>query len=203
LKVLVALFAIYPIHIVGFEDIRFNHAKHRWGANFSTVEIGKTRLQNWIRKRVELVLYQGWQTQELRKQYGYRKTSVKNADKFTAHCSDALTLACEVGRGSYIEPGRFIVVDDTYRPVRRRLHDTQPAQGGVRERYSTGTVFGLRKGLLIGAKNGKLGRLSGKLPKGFRYYDMSGKRQSTMTLRWISTQFIIRVKGAISASPPT
>ena len=202
LKVLAALFAIYPVTIVGFEDVRFNHAKHRWGANFSTVEVGKTHLQNWIRQRAELVLYQGWQTQELRKQYGYRKTSVKNADKFTAHCSDALTLACEVGQGEYVETGRFIVVDDSYRPVRRRLHDTQPAKGGVREPYSTGTVFGLRKGLLIGTRNGNVGRLSGKLPKGIRYYDMNGKRQNTTALRWISTQFITREKGESSASPP-
>jgi hypothetical protein len=202
LRVLAALFAIYPISVVGFEDVRFNHAKHRWGANFSTVEIGKTRLQNWIRERAELVLYQGWQTQELRQQYGYRKTSVKNADKFTAHCSDALTLACAVGHGASVEPGWFIVVDDTYRPVRRRLHDTQPAPGGRREPYSTGTVFGLRKGLLIGARNGNVGRLSGKLPQGIRYYDKSGKRQSTTALRWISTQFITRVKGASSVSPP-
>jgi hypothetical protein len=202
LRVLAALFAIYPIQVVGFEDVRFNHAQHRWGANFSTVEVGKTRLQNWIRERAELVLYQGWQTQELRKQYGYHKTSVKNADKFTAHCSDALTLACEVGWGAYVEPGRFVVVDDTYRPVRRRLHDTQPAKGGIREPYSTGMVLGLRKGLLIGAKNGKLGRLSGKLPKGIRYYDGAGKRQSTTVLRWISTQFITRVKGESSVSPP-
>jgi hypothetical protein len=46
LKLLEALFAVYPIDRVGFEDVRFHHAKHRWGANFSTIEIGKTRLLN-------------------------------------------------------------------------------------------------------------------------------------------------------------
>jgi hypothetical protein len=202
LKVLAALFMIYPIMCVGFEDVRFNHAKQRWGARFSTVEIGKTRIKNWLTARASLILYQGWQTQELRKQYGYPKTAVKNADKFTAHCSDALTLACEVGRGEYVEPGQFIVVDDTYRPVRRKLHDTQPAKGGVREPYATGTVSGIRKGMLIGTRNGKMGRLSGKLSKGFRYYDTSGKRQTTIALRWISTQFITRMKGTASASQP-
>jgi hypothetical protein len=210
LKVLAALFAICPVQRVGLEDVRFNHAKYRWGANFSTLEIGKTRIQNWLTERAEVTRYPGWQMisfaertlaasggeiKALRKQYGYPKTVAKSADKFSAHCSDALALACAVGMNAPVAAGRFIVVDDTYRPVRRRLHDTQPAKGGVRAAYSTGTVFGLRKGLLIGTKNGKTGRLSGKLPKGIRYYDAEGKRQSTSALQWISTQFITRVKG--------
>jgi hypothetical protein len=87
---------------------------------------------------------------------------VKNADKFTAHCSDALALACAVGIGERVKPGDFLLVDDTYRPVRRRLHDTQPAKGGVRAKYSTGTVFGLRKGLRIGLKNGESAQLCGE-----------------------------------------
>jgi hypothetical protein len=192
LRVLAALFAIYPISAVGFEDVRFNHAKYRWGANFSTIEIGKTRIKNWIKGHASLTLYQGWETQKLREQYGYHKTSVKNADKFTAHCSDALALACDVGIRERVEPGLFLVVDDTYRPVRRRLHDTQPAKGGVRATYSTGTVFGLRKGLLIGTRNGKSGQLSGKSLQSIRYYDFNGKRQTTTALRWISTQFMTR-----------
>jgi hypothetical protein len=200
LRVLAALFALYPIRAVGFEDVRFNHAKHRWGANFSTVEIGKTRLKRWLTERAELHLYRGWETATLRQQYGYRKTAVKNADKFTAHCSDALALACAVGLNQRVEPGRFLVVDDTYRPVRRRLHDTQPAKGGIRATYSMGTVFSLRKGLLIGARNGLSGRLSGKMGQELRYYDAQGKRKRTTALHWISTQFVVRQKGVTSAS---
>jgi hypothetical protein len=75
-----------------------------------------------------------------------------------------------------------VVVDDTYRPVRRQLYDTEPQKGGIREGYSTGTVFGLRKGLKIGARNGTIGRLSGKHLKGIRYYDLAGKRQLTSKL---------------------
>jgi hypothetical protein len=200
LKVLVALFSIYPISAVGFEDVRFNHSQNRWSANFSTVEVGKTRIKNWITQRAELHLYRGWQTVELRKQYDYSKTSVKNADKFTAHCSDALALACEVGIKERVESGYFLVIDDTYRPIRRKLHDTQPAKGGIREPYSTGSVFGLRKGLLIGARNGQSGQLSGKLWNRLRFYGMNGKRQSTTELRWVSTQFVVRMKGETSAS---
>src|SRR5262249_19712354 len=49
LKVIQALFAIYPISVVGLEDVRFNHAAKRWGKNFSTVEIGKHRIREALR----------------------------------------------------------------------------------------------------------------------------------------------------------
>src|SRR5215469_10872399 len=100
LKVIRESFRIYPIQRVGFEDVRFNHAKKRWGANFSTVEIGKARLREFFMNQGATVFeYRGHETQELRKKYGYRKTQVKSADKFTAHCSDSLALSVEVLEG--------------------------------------------------------------------------------------------------------
>ena len=193
IKVLGELFRCYPITIVGLEDVRFNHSKHRWGANFSTVEIGKALIRQCILAHgSQLYNFAGYDTKELREQYGYRKTKDKAADRFESHCSDALALAVEVGPKQRVEPGRFVVVDDTYRPVRRKLHDTQAAKGGVRASYSRGTVFGLRKGLLVGAANGKRGRLCGEYRGGYRYYDEHGKRQSTRRLTWVSSQFIRR-----------
>lgn len=114
LKVLRALFAIYPVTLVGSEDVRFNHAAKRWGADFSTVEIGKAKVNAWLDQRgVTVVKFRGFETQKLREKYGYRKGSNTAADRFEAHCSDALTLAVEVGPGAPCEPGYFIVVDDT------------------------------------------------------------------------------------------
>ncbi len=197
LKVLRALFAIYPIGLVGLEDVRFYHAKHRWGANFSTVEIGKTRIRQWIEAQgAQVTLYQGFETQELRKQYGYRKTSDKAADRFEAHCADALALACAVGGLAHIEPGTFRIVDDTYRPIRRKLHDEQPAKGGIRAVYSHATIFGVQKGRLIGARNGNVGQLCGETTGSYRYYTVDRQRKETTLLRWISTQLIIRKPGA-------
>jgi hypothetical protein len=191
LKVMQELFRIYPITAVGFEDVCFNHAAKRWGANFSTVEIGKTRIKAFFKEQeADLFCFKGFETKGLREKYGYRKTTNKAADRFEAHCSDALALAVEVGPGSRVEPGRFLVVDDLYRPVRRRLHDTQPAKGGTRAAYSRGTVFGFRKGLKIGAR--RQGRLCGEYKGSYRYYDEAGKRQSAKRLSWISAQFITR-----------
>ena len=192
LKVIIALIAIYPISVVGLEDVRFNHAARRWGKNFSTAEIGKQSIREALRVNGAAVLeFAGHVTKELREEYGYRKTSDKSADKFTAHCSDSLTLACAVSVGHQIEPGRFLVVNDAYRPKRRRLHDSQPTKGSVREPYSKGTVFGIRKGLLIGTKRG-VGQLCGEYKGEYRYYDTNGKRRSAKELSWISSGFMIR-----------
>lgn len=195
LKVIRELLRLYPVANIGLEDVRFNHAKHRWGANFSTAEIGKARIrQEFVAHDLELFEFTGYQTQKLRKKYGYRKIKDKGADKFEAHCSDALALACEAGPLQSVKPGKFVVVDDSYRSVRRKLHYTQPARGGVRACYSQGTVFGVQKGLLVEATNGKIGRLCGEASGRYRYryYDQKGKRQETRKLVWISRNFIVK-----------
>jgi hypothetical protein len=193
LKLLCALFCCYPIRVVGIEDVCFNHVAHRWGANFSTMEIGKARIQAFFfRQGVRVIAYRGFETKELRSKYGYRKSRNKRADHFEAHCSDALSLACKVSCDLRVEPGRFVVVDDSYRPVRRQLHDTQPGRGGERAVYSRGTVFGLRKGLLIGTADGDLGRLCGARGRSYRYYDRSGNRLSTQRLAWACARFVTR-----------
>ncbi|MBV8554432.1 MAG: RRXRR domain-containing protein [Planctomycetaceae bacterium] len=198
LKVLGELCRIYPVTVAGVEDVKFDHAAQRWGANFSTIEIGKARLRRfYLDHGINATEYEGHETQEIRKGFGYRKISDKGADRFESHCCDSLALACAVGTGEAIEPGPFLVIDDTYRAVRRRLHDTQPATGGVRHAYSTGVVAGLRKGILIGTGRGP-GRLCGTSNGSFRYHDKDGRRQTVKAVRWISSSFIVRVGGGAS-----
>lgn len=202
IKVLEELCRIYPVGLAAIEDVKFNHAARRWGANFSTVEIGKSLIRKFFSDRgINLIEFEGWETKELRERYSYRKTKDKAANRFESHCSDSLSLAVDVTTGEYITPGRFIVVDDTYRPVRRRLHDTQPAKGGVREKYSRGTVFGVRKGKIVGVGN-QVGMLCGEYKGKYRYYDKRGKRQSTGKLHWISNQFRIVTVGASGRVAP-
>jgi hypothetical protein len=201
LKVLGECFRLYPITVVGNEDVRFNHAAHWWGANFSTVEIGKAKIREFfVNHGAQVKDFRGFETQELRKKYVYQKTSDKSADKFNAHCSDALALACEVGSELRVEPGSFLVVDDAYRPVRRKLHDTQFAPGGIRADCSRGTVLGLRKGLLIGTPRGKRGQLCGLHQGSYRYYDEQGERQCATKLDWVSSCFRIRQVSAADVS---
>ena len=135
--------------------------------------------------------YGGWETKQIRETLGYKKTKVKNAEKFTAHCSASLAIAVNTTVGQKVEVGPFIVGDDTYRSKRRRLHDTQPAKGGIRAPYSKGTVRGLRKGLLVGVKS-KVGQLCGELKNAFRYYNAKGERGSAKSFAWVSSNFVTR-----------
>ena len=193
LKVIKELIKIYPINYVGFEDVCFNHAKYKWGKNFSTIEIGKTKIREFIKSfGIQLFEYKGWETKELREKYGYKKISSKAKDCFESHCCDSLALAVDVIYGKRIEPNKNLtVVDDTYLPVRRKLFDTEFKKGGIKDKYSKGTVFGLRKGLIVGVKE-KIGMLCGEYKGTFRYYDESSKRQSIKKLDWVSSNFITR-----------
>lgn len=194
LKIIGELIKIYPINLCGFEDVCFNHAKHRWGKNFSTIEIGKTKIKEFIKSfGIEIFEYKGWDTKALREKYGYRKISNKSKDCFESHCCDSLSLAVDTTIGERIEPNKnLITVNDTYRPVRRRLFDTQCKKGGIKDKYSKGTVFGLRKGLLIGTSKGKVGQLCGELKDAYRFYDQKGIRRKSKKLKWISSNFIIK-----------
>jgi hypothetical protein len=202
LKVIRELIKMYPINFCGFEDVCFNHAKHKWGKNFSTIEIGKTKIKEVISSfGIKIFEYKGWETKELREQYGYKKISSKSKDCFESHCCDSLSLAVDVICGERVEPNKnLIVVDDTYRPVRRKLHDTQFKKGGTKDKYSKGTVFGLRKGLGVGIKD-KIGMLCGELKGAFRYYDKDNERRSTKYFDWVSSNFRIREVGANSPTP--
>lgn len=193
IKVLSACFRIYPISVVGNEDICFNHSKFAWGANFSTMEMGKTKIRRFFESMgAEVFNFRGFETKKLRCIYGYKKTSNKSADCFSSHCSDALSIACEVGPGLYVPPCPLIVVDDTYRPIRRFLHDSQFSKGGIRYNRASGNVFGLRKGLLVGSYTGKIGVICGEHRGRYRFYDRFGNRQEARRLSWVSTNFFVR-----------
>jgi hypothetical protein len=186
------------VSVAGVEDVGFHHATKRWGANFSTVEIGKAKIRAFCADRtINVTEYKGHDTQELRQRFSYRKIQDKSKDCFESHCCDSLALACAVGPGIRLKPGPFLTVDDRYRAVRRRLHDTQPSRGGIREAYSTGTVVGLGKGLLIGTPRGP-GRLCGINQGALRYYDQGGKRQTVKVAVWISRSFLVRTGGGDS-----
>jgi hypothetical protein len=200
LKIIRELTHLYPITFAAIEEIRFNWRKYRWGSRgkaFSTMEVGKTRVKQFLDSLgVRIFEIESYETRELREKYGYRKTSTKSADIFTAHNSDSLALAVDVHPGERVEPGRLIIVDDTYRPVRRRLHDTQPAKGNIRAASAKGTVFGFRKGLLIGSDDGRMGRLCGEKRGVFRYYASTGLRRQMKYPRFICGHFITRQASA-------
>lgn len=187
MKSLQEFFKCYPLDAIALEDVKFNHRDKRWGRNFSTVEIGKKKIYDWIRQRVSLQMFSGMDTQAFRKEYGYKKSRTKNTEIFNSHCSDALALATDIYAKEYIQAGNFLVVDDTYRPVRRRLHDTQFAKGGVRDKYSTGNFRGIRKETIC-----NFGQVCGGIKeKIIRTYDWNNERLSKNydKIDWLSHNF--------------
>lgn len=197
IKAMGAFFNCFPIDNVALEDVCFNHRDNKWGKNFSTVEIGKTMINKWIRQRAGLQFFQGYETEDCRSRYGYKKSHDKNAEVFNAHCSDALAIATDIFIQEHIEQGKFVVVDDTYRPVRRRLHDTQFSKGHIRYPYSSGSFKGVRKGTLC-----ELGLIAGGRGNSYSIYPIEKKegnekriRKAITKINWLSHKFKTKEDG--------
>jgi hypothetical protein len=151
LKCLSELFKCYPVGAVAIEDVKFNHKDNRWGANFSTVEVGKKLLYDYIRAKVgvgNLIKFEGFDTQAFRKKHNLAKLKNKSAKSFFTHCVDSFVIAHELSNSFIVPNQNLIYVDDSYRAIRRKLHDTQPAKGGIRAKYSSGNFKGIKKGTI-------------------------------------------------------
>lgn len=149
LKCISELFKCYPFDAVALEDVKFNHRDKGWGKNFSTIEVGKKWLYDYIRAKVgtrNLIQFNGYDTQEFREKCSLNKSSDKSTKTFFAHCVDSFVIANELSNA--VPNKSLIYVDDNYRAIRRRLHDTQFAKGGIRAKFSTGSFKGIRKGTM-------------------------------------------------------
>jgi len=143
-------FKYYPINKVAIEDVKFNHRDKHYGKNFSTVEVGKNKIFTHIRNQVgteNLILFNGYDTQEFRKKNNLHKSSDKSSKQFHSHCVDSYAIANEISNGA-VPNKNLIYVDDNYRPIRRKLHDAQYSKGNIRHPFSTGNFKGIRKGTM-------------------------------------------------------
>jgi len=192
LKAIQEFFKYYPISKVAIEDVKFNHRDKKCGKNFSTIEIGKNMIKSFIIGKVgrdNYITFEGFETEQIREKLGLKKSSNKSSETFNSHCVDSFSIASEL---SNAEPILNIkVVDDTYRPTRRRLHDTQPKKGNIREKYSTGNFKGIRKGTIceFGQIVGGTGNKLKILP--FERRENSEKRvnKSINKISWLSHNF--------------
>jgi len=197
LKAIQEFFKCYPINKVAIEDVKFNHRDKRWGKNFSTIEVGKNMIKAFIIGKVgreNYITFEGFETGQIRERLGLKKSSNKSSETFNSHCVDSFSIASEL---SNAEPNFNIkVVDDTYRPTRRKLHDTQPAKGGIREKYSTGNFKGIRKGTIC-----EFGQIVGGTKSNFWIRNSENKRigKDIKKIKWLSHNFKLK-EGSI---PPT
>ena len=188
LKCIQEFFKCYPISKVSIEDVKFNHRDNRWGKNFSTIEIGKNMIKAFIVGKVgrdNYITFEGFETQEAREKRDLKKSSNKSLETFNSHCVDSFSIASEL---SNAEPNFNIkVVDDTYRPVRRKLHDTQFKKGNIREKYSTGNFKRIKKGTIC-----EFGQIVGGTKNIFYIRNSENKRIGRTNISWLSHHFKLK-----------
>ena len=151
-----------------------------------TFIIGRVGRDNYL-------TFEGFETEEIRNKLGFKKSSNKSLENFNSHCVDSFSIASEL---SQAEPNFNIkVIDDTYRPTRRRLHDTQFKKGNIREKYSTGNFKGIRKGTIC-----EFGQIVGGTNKSHFIRNSENKRIGRVNISWLSHNF--KIKEGISPPKP-
>jgi len=193
LKAISEFFKCYPISKVAIEDVKFNHRDKHYGKNFSTIEVGKNMIKAFIIGKVSrdnYITFEGFETEQIREKLGLKKSSNKSLETFNSHCVDSFSIASEL---SNAEPNLNIkVVDDTYRPTRRRLHDTQPKKGGTRYKYSTGNFKGIRKGTIC-----EFGQIVGGTKTNYWIRNSDNKRIGRAIIYYLSHNFKLKTEVAI------
>ena len=95
IRIINILKKIYPISIYVVEDIKAKtkEGKRNWNKNFSPLEIGKKYFYNILKTYGSLILKEGWETSEKRKELCLEKTTKKLDKIFSAHNIDSWVLA--------------------------------------------------------------------------------------------------------------
>jgi len=148
LKVISELCEIFPISVIGIEDVAFNHYTKRWGKNFSQVEVGKKWLYEELKKIPgirEVRLIKGYDTNIRRQQLGLEKGAKKEEREVRAHVNDCIAMGSiilGIGIETKTRLRLGINFDIITRPKysRRKLHDEKASKGGIRKRHGGTTI---------------------------------------------------------------
>ncbi len=161
LKVATELTKIYPIIMIGYEDVSFNHFKDTKGVKgqfFSHVEVGKNWILDNLKKIAPLKIIRGYDTARMRTYLGMKKEGDKTVRSVESHVNDCIAMGALMFKSGIETKNRF-KYDTITRPKysRRILHLEQPSKGGVRRRYGGTTVewTNIRKGDYVEATVGK------------------------------------------------
>jgi len=151
LNLIKSLKSIFPISICVVEDIKAKtlKGKAKWNVSFSPLEVGKKWFYNQIESLgLNLVLKEGFETAELRKQHSLSKSKQKLSDKWDAHCVDSWVLASsQMTTLPTIDKTMILIKPMQFH--RRQLHAYQPAKGGIRRPYGSTRSMGFRRGSIV------------------------------------------------------
>jgi len=129
---------LYPIQVIGFEDVSFNHFKDKYGTKgqfFSHVEIGKNWLLDRLKKIAPIHIIKGYETARRREQLKLPKEGDKTVRSVKSHVTDCIAMGSII-LGLGIEMRNMFKFDVISRPKysRRVLFAEQPNKDGITER---------------------------------------------------------------------
>jgi RRXRR protein len=151
-RIVTHLKQIMPLTDAVVEDVQAvtrKGAGSKWNQTFSPVQVGKEHLYALLREMgLAVHLREGWQTKELREQFGLKKSTNKAKTSFDSHAVDSWVLAAWVSHAEkptcrhlwYVVPARL---------HRRQLHRLQASRGGERKPYGGTRSLGLRRGTVV------------------------------------------------------
>lgn len=151
-RVVKHLTAIIPLSDAVVEDVQAESRRgkgSRWNRFFSPVQVGKEHLYRLLEEMgLTLHLREGWQTKELREQFGLKKSSSKSRQSFDSHAVDGWVLAASVSGATHPRCTRlwYLVPAVLHR---RQLHRFQASTGGERKPYGGTRSLGLKRGTLV------------------------------------------------------
>jgi hypothetical protein len=150
--VIAQLKKILPLTDVVVEDVQAVTRKGKggkWNTSFSPVQVGKEHLYRLLREMgLAVHLKEGWQTKELRKQFGLKKTKSKSKQSFDSHAVDAWVMAASISGGQRPTCQRLCYAVPAVLH-RRQLHRLQASKGGVRKPYGGTRSLRLKRGTVV------------------------------------------------------
>ena len=163
-RIVAQLAKVLPLTDAIIEDVQAvtRPGKNRkWNASFSPVQVGKEHLYALLRNMgLTVHIREGWQTEELREQYGLKKTKSKSQQSFASHCVDSWVLAASISGAEHPTCTQlWYVVPATLH--RRQLHRLQASKGGIHKPYGGTRSLGLKRGTLVKHPKYGLGSVGG------------------------------------------
>jgi hypothetical protein len=151
-RVVMQLQKILPLRDVVIEDVQAVTRPGKggkWNGSFSPVQVGKEHLYRLLREMgLTVHLCQGYQTKELREQYGLKKTKSKSKQSFDSHAVDAWVMAASVSGAEKPTCRKLWYLVGT-RLMRRQLHALQPAKRGIRKPRGGTRSLDFKRGTLV------------------------------------------------------
>lgn len=151
-RIIMQLHKILPLTDVVVEDVQaVTHQGKggQWNSSFSPLQVGKEHLYRILRERgLTVHLKEGWQSKELREQYGLKKTRSKSKQSFDSHAVDAWVMAASVSGAKQPSCTRVWYMVPAILN-RRKLHLLQAAKGGKRRPQGGTRSLGLKRGTIV------------------------------------------------------